>query len=134
MSNSSSSSNKFESFIKDKEKTTLKIKKQKNFSENMDLFIFKNVRQLSMGLVELINNTAFHGLDTLKVRIQAKCMVEDVALFYKNKVQHKRKYSYNVSKIIYKINFYFCYVLFVLSILKFENHTFISSLNFYYFS
>jgi hypothetical protein len=94
MSNSSSNSNKFESFLKDKEKTTQKLKKQKNFSENMDLFIFKNVKQLSMGLVEFTNNTLFHGLDTLKVRVQAKCMVEDVALFYKNKVQLKRKYNF----------------------------------------
>jgi hypothetical protein len=81
---------KFEAYIRDKEKSSLKTRTKKKISQNMDLFIYKNTKQFSMGIVELINNTIFHGLDTLKVRLQAKCMTEDVSQFYKNKVQNKR--------------------------------------------
>lgn len=81
--------NKFDSFVKDNQRL---VKNRKStLSDNMEAFLFRNTKQVSMGLVELLNNTVFHGLDTLKVRLQAKCIKEDVAHFYKNKVQNKRK-------------------------------------------
>jgi len=81
---------KFENFIKDNKEKRSKESKKKSLSMNMDLFFFRNMKQLSMGTVEMINNSVFHGLDTLKVRLQAKCLTEDVSLFYKNKVEFKR--------------------------------------------
>jgi hypothetical protein len=81
---------KFENFIKDNKEKRSKESKKKSLSMNMELFFFRNMKQLSMGTVEMINNTLFHGLDTLKVRLQAKCLTEDVSLFYKNKVEFNR--------------------------------------------
>ncbi len=82
---------KFENFIKDNEQKRSKGSRNKTLSMNMDFFIFRNIKQLSMGIVELVNNSLFHGLDTLKVRLQSKCLTDDVSLFYKNKVELKRK-------------------------------------------
>ena len=84
---------KFENFVKDREIISKKERRNKSLSDNLDLFVFRNIKQLSMGTVEFINNTVFHGLDTLKVRLQAKNMFDDTSLFYKNKVQLKRKKS-----------------------------------------
>jgi hypothetical protein len=44
-----------------------------------------------LGFLELFNNVAFHALDTIKVRLQAKSHVEDVANYLKNRVFEKRK-------------------------------------------
>jgi hypothetical protein len=82
---------KFDSFVKDHKKIATREKAKGKLHENFDLFFFRNSKQMSMGIVELLNNTVFHGLDTLKVRLQAKSLIEDVSHFYKNKVQHKRK-------------------------------------------
>ena len=86
---------KFEEFKKDRIKVYTKDKRQQNLNENMDLFVFRNIKRLCMGSVELINNTLFHGLDTLKVRVQAKCKLHDISLFFKNKVETKRIFILN---------------------------------------
>jgi hypothetical protein len=83
--------NKFDNFIKDNPLKQSKDSRRHTLGMNMEFFFFRNIKQLSMGVVELINNTVFHGLDTLKVRLQAKCLTEDVSQFYKNKVEFKRK-------------------------------------------
>jgi len=83
---------KLEAYLRDKEQKSFRSKTRTKIAENMDLFIYKNIKQISMGLVEAFNNIVFHGLDTLKVRLQSKCMTEDISQFYKNKVQTKRKF------------------------------------------
>lgn len=83
---------KFENFAKDhKIKTEKQSTKLKSLNEKMDFFIFRNTKEISMGCVEFINNTFFHFLDTVKVRLQAKNLVEDTSLFFKNRVTDKRK-------------------------------------------
>ena len=83
--------NKFDIFIKDNPLKESRERRHHTLGMNMDFFIFRNIKQLSMGVVELVNNTVFHGLDTLKVRLQAKCLTEDISQFYRNKVEFKRK-------------------------------------------
>jgi hypothetical protein len=81
---------KFEEFKKDKIKSVVKSAKKKDMAENMDMFVYRNIKEISMGIVELINNTLYHGFDTLKVRLQAKCKIHDTSCFFKNKVDKKR--------------------------------------------
>jgi len=83
--------NKFDSFVKDHNQTFQTTKRIRNLQDNFDSFFFRNSKQISMGIVELLNNTFFHGLDTLKVRLQAKSIIEDVSHYHKNKVEYKRK-------------------------------------------
>jgi hypothetical protein len=83
-------SSKFDLFVKDKFNVYNKEKRINKLHDNLDSFVFLNSKQISMGLVEFINNTVFHGFDTLKVRLQARSLIEDVSHFNKNKVQFKR--------------------------------------------
>jgi hypothetical protein len=92
---------KLEAYLREKESNSYRNKTKTKIAENMDLFIYKNIKQISMGIVETFNNVVFHGLDTLKVRLQSKCMTEDISQFYKNKVQTKRKI-----KFIFSFNFW----------------------------
>ncbi len=89
--------NKFENFKKDRTGQQTNERRQKDMIVNMDLFFYRNIKLISRGIVEFINNTVFHGLDTLKVRLQAKCLTDDVSMFYKNKVEFKRNFQYNFS-------------------------------------
>lgn len=87
---------KFQQFLKDKQKT-INSSKNSDFSDKLDSFIFRNIKALSMGLVETFNNTIFHFFDTVKVRLQAKSMIDDVSLFHKNKVIKKSKNYLRIS-------------------------------------
>ncbi len=86
---------KFDNFKQDNQKVLSKSNKRKNLSDNMDIFVFRNIKKISMGIVELFNNTFFHGFDTLKVRLQAKCKLHDLSGFYKNKVESKSNQELN---------------------------------------
>ena len=63
----------------------------RKYHEKLDNFVMVNHRKLNLGLVELFNNVAFHALDTIKVRNQAKNNFEDVGKYLKNRVFEKRK-------------------------------------------
>ena len=81
--------NKFEQFKVDELK---KIKSSKRiYHEKLDNFVMVNHRKINLGFVELFNNVAFHALDTIKVRNQAKSHLEDVGHYLKNRVFEKRK-------------------------------------------
>lgn len=80
---------KFEKFKSDE------MQKNKNanrkYHDKLDNFFMVNHRKLNLGFVELFNNVAFHALDTIKVRNQARNQFEDVGRYLKNRVFEKRK-------------------------------------------
>jgi hypothetical protein len=80
---------KFEKFAHEHAK--IRPRNKDMLETRMDSFVMKNVKQISLGSVEFLNNTLFHFLDTIKVRIQAKCIADDVSLYFRNQVTKKRK-------------------------------------------
>lgn len=84
----STSTNKFDNFKNDQNKYSKE--KTNSLNDKLENIIFRNVKGFSMGIIETFNNSIFHFLDTLKVRIQSKSIAEDVSLFYKNRVMDKR--------------------------------------------
>lgn len=79
---------KFEKFRNDEMK---KGKSNRKYHDKLDNFVMVNHRKINLGFVELFNNVAFHALDTIKVRNQAKNNFEDVGRYLKNRVFEKRK-------------------------------------------
>jgi hypothetical protein len=80
---------KFDKYVSDKKREIKSSKMKNKFSGYLDSFLFKNVKELSMGWIEFLNNTILHGFDTIKVRQQAKSMVGDIAMYHKNNVIQK---------------------------------------------
>lgn len=95
MSNSTggnASNQKFELFRKEQlEKGSSFRKRNKNYHDKLDNFFVINHRKINLAILETFNNVAFHALDTIKVRLQAKSIVEDVGGYMKNRVFDKRK-------------------------------------------
>ncbi len=86
-----SSSSKFDLFRKEQLEKSSKAKNKKVYHEKIDNLFVVNHRKINLALLEAFNNIAFHALDTIKVRNQAKNIVEDVALYTRNRVFDKRK-------------------------------------------
>lgn len=86
-----SNSSKFDLYRKEKIENSSKSKNKKVYHEKMDNFFVVNHRKINLSLLEAFNNIAFHALDTIKVRNQAKNIIEDVALYTRNRVFEKRK-------------------------------------------
>jgi hypothetical protein len=66
---------------------------RQRINDRIEDTMFRFTKEVSMGSVELLNNTLFHFLDTLKVRLQAKNIKEDIALFSRNRVDQKSKHN-----------------------------------------
>jgi hypothetical protein len=81
-------SQKFLNFENDIKNTKDPLKRRAN--DKLEDIIFRYTKEVSMGVIELMNNTVFHFLDTLKVRLQAKNIKEDIALFNRNRVDNRR--------------------------------------------
>jgi hypothetical protein len=60
------------------------------FFNKFEYLIFRYTKPMTMGSIELLNNSIFHFLDTIKVRLQAKNIKEDIALFTRNRVTERR--------------------------------------------
>jgi len=86
-----SSNSKFDLYRKEQLESNTKSKNKKVYHGKMDNFFVVNHRKINLALIEAFNNIAFHGLDTIKVRNQAKNIVEDVANYTRNRVFDKRK-------------------------------------------
>ena len=82
---------KFELYKKEQLNKTPNSKNKKSYHEKLDNFFVVNHRKINLAIMESFNNIAFHALDTIKVRNQAKNIVEDVAGYMKNRVFEKRK-------------------------------------------
>ena len=88
---------KFELFKKDElHKKNSLIKKNYYYHEKLDNFFMVNHKKINLAFLECFNNIFFHALDTIKVRNQAKNIVEDVSLYLKNRVFEKRKKNFNI--------------------------------------
>lgn len=86
-----SNNSKFDLYRKEQLEKSSKGKNKKTYHEKIDNFFVMNHRKINLALVEAFNNIAFHALDTIKVRNQAKNIVEDVAYYTRNRVFEKRK-------------------------------------------
>lgn len=85
-----SNNSKFELYKKEHLGKNSKNKKKENYHDKIDNFFVVNHRKINLSLLEAFNNIAFHALDTIKVRNQAKNLVEDVAYYTRNRVFEKR--------------------------------------------
>jgi hypothetical protein len=79
---------KFLNFENDKKNMKESLKTRLGYK--LEDIVFRYTKEVSMGVIELLNNTVFHFLDTLKVRLQAKNIKEDIALFTRNRVDQRR--------------------------------------------
>lgn len=86
-----SNSSKLDLYRKEQLEKGSKGKNNKVYHEKIDNFFVVNHRKINLALLETFNNIAFHALDTIKVRNQAKNIVEDVAYYTRNRVFEKRK-------------------------------------------
>jgi len=87
-----SNNSKFDLYRKEQLEKTSKLKAKRTYHEKMDNFFLVNHRKINLAFLEAFNNIAFHALDTIKIRNQAKNIVEDIALYTRNRVFEKRKY------------------------------------------
>jgi hypothetical protein len=76
---------------------------RKRIKDKFEDIVFRYTKEVSLGVIEMLNNTVFHFLDTLKVRLQAKNLKEDIALFTRNRVDKRR------SIFLYSFDFW-CYI------------------------
>jgi len=84
---------KFQKFIQDKEKRKYSSLRKMQILEKFDNHLFRNIKLLTMGGIEFLNNVSLHIFDTIKVRLQAKSIISDISLFHANRVQEKSNYN-----------------------------------------
>jgi len=85
-----SNTSKFDIYRKDHLEKGLKNKNKKVYHDKIDNFFVINHRKINLAVLDQFNNIAFHALDTIKVRNQAKNIMEDVAHYTRNRVFEKR--------------------------------------------
>lgn len=100
-SNTNSKNNKTQLFLKDLEKKEKSF--YNRFATKANFFISTNIRLTSFVVVDLLNNILLHGLDTLKVRLQAKSIFNDTSLFQTNQVSKKSKHDIYMCLLYYYI-------------------------------
>ena len=76
---------KFKKFVEDKNKISI----SKKLNSKIKKFIFLNNKSFTYAFIDLMNNTFFHFLDTVKVRSQAFSLKDDVSNYKKNQVKGK---------------------------------------------
>jgi len=82
---------KFDIYRKEQIGKYSKSNEKRVYHDKLDNFFVVNHRKINLAFIEAFNNIAFHALDTIKVRNQAKNIVEDVSLYLRNRVFEKRK-------------------------------------------
>ena len=59
-------------------------KKDINPVADIDNLYLRHIKAISFVILESFNHTAFHFIDTVKVRLMAKSLVSDASCYYKN--------------------------------------------------